>query len=131
MLAYKVVEKGTRHCSNWAIHKSENSFKYRSTAFHKKFIQYFPRYLKNTTVYAVKGTVGILTFNSKIDAKCFISCNNRANLIIIKVKGIGEPYDVKYLNAGCGSTPEDILNDFGSMVPPRGTIAFESVKVLE
>jgi hypothetical protein len=128
MLAYKVVEKNTRHCSNWAIHKSESE--YPNFKFRKKHIEYFPRYLKGKTVHAVEGSEGILTFRYVRDASRFINSNFCVKLIIILVEGTG-PREVKYLNSGCGSSPEDVLGIYPNMLAPTGTMGFESVKVLE
>jgi hypothetical protein len=133
MQVYKVVEKKTRHCSNWAIFKSHE---YCNNIFWKKFrknnLQYFPRYFKGRVVEAVKGTIGILTFEYLEAAELFIKCNNAVkNLIIIKVEGIGDERRVYHLKGNCGGKPTNILRAGEEMAAPQGTLAFESVKVLE
>jgi len=144
-IAYKVVEKQTRHCSNWAMFIvkvrarikggwSRDSFPCIALAvkFGKEHIEYFPRYLKGTTVKAAKGSVGILTFGMKREAKNFLSlANKEIDWLIIEVEGFG-PRPVKYLNGLCGAEPSNIIKDNNDHIyPPRGTIGFDKVKVLE
>jgi hypothetical protein len=130
MQIYKVVERKTRHCSNWAIFKSHDNWK-EGCWFRKKHIQYFPRYLKGRVVEAVKGSAGLLTFEYLKDAKFFIKRNLMADLIIIKVEGIGDKRRVNRLKGNCGGDPSSIFREDEEMIAPEGTLAFNSVKVLE
>ena len=134
MEVYKVVEKRTRHCSNWAIFKSNKQvwrhLEWRK--FRKKHIEYFPRYFKGTTVKAVKGSVGILTFSGLQSAKNFVAMYPAADLKIIKVEGIGDYRSVLHLKGCCGDKPENLI--YGNeleMIAPFGSLTFESVEVME
>ena len=136
MIVYKVVEKRTRHCSNWALCKSYGvSNKKLKRWLNKHHPGFFPRYLKGTTVTAALGSVGILTFEEHTAARVFKSDYNSrfdANTIIIKVEGIGEPlYNIRIV-PGCGETPKNIyLLTKRWAHAPSGTVAFPAVKVLE
>jgi len=96
---------------------------------------YFPRYLKDTIIKEVKGSVGILTFETEDNAKAFINeeISNPGLALIIKVEGLGEKKKVKSINTGCGGSPRMITEEFDHLkaYPPRGTVAFPAVRVLE
>lgn len=138
MIAYKVVEKNTRHGSNWAIYRNFcKSRPHLDSKIRKKYPQYFPRYLKGTTVKAATGSVGIMCFEDKTDAQRFLIRElDYGNIYgkIIKVKGYNKNKVTFWIGCHCASSPENIIeNKFaeGTMRPPLGTIAFKSVKVLE
>ena len=126
MLAFKVVEKNTRCGTNWAIYKNNYNTDF---SFIKKHKEYFPRYLKNTIVHAVKGSVGILCFKDEKHAQKFIDIY-QINAKIVKVEGYNQNLSDFRINCHCGSSPHNILG-WERIQPPKGTIAFESVKVLE
>jgi cellulose synthase/poly-beta-1,6-N-acetylglucosamine synthase-like glycosyltransferase len=138
MLAYKVVEKQTRHCSNWTIFKTYFGSNKREIKFKKENPEYFPRYLKNKVIKEVPNSVGILCFENKGSAELFIYYYPKCNFKIIKVDGKKQK-KVYYIIEGCGNNPNSIKEfhddkevDLTSICrPPKGTIAFESVKVLE
>jgi len=140
MIAFKVVEKGTRHCSNIMLCKKH--FLLSSTAVEKylkrkrRYPQYFPRYLKGRTIYAADGSVGIMCFESRVPAKDFIKRHQLEGIAkIIRVEGIGLGIVPRKIVCGCGDDPMRLVQDpprgriFSS--PPVGTIAFKAVRVLE
>ena len=129
MLAYKVVEKNTRHCSNWTIYRQSYIRTKDEIKFRKDNIQYFPRYLKGTVVKEVPGSVGIMCFKTIKYAINFILENN-LNAKIVKVYGYNKKR-VKYISMYCGSSPENVINLFEKTTQPDGTIAFKKVRVLE
>ena len=134
MEVYKVVEKKTRHCSNWALFKVQPGSRWNYPVwqkFRRKHIGYFPRYLKGNIIKAVKGSLGILTFEWKWHAENFIAQNASANLIIIRVKGIGDYHKVTWLKGNCGGRPSNILYYDQEMSAPYGTCGFQAVEVLE
>lgn len=150
MEVYKVVEKNTRNCSNWTLFKywcevdicnerygglSAKQVLAKGKKFREKNIDYFPRYLKGKIIHSPEGSPGILCFKNIGAAEEFksdyVSLNRRG--IIIKVKGIGEATDPGRLVYSCGG--DGIFNikneGYRDLLPPKGTIAFKSVKVLE
>jgi hypothetical protein len=148
-IVYKVVEKRTRWCSNWALFRaatknslvSGNRFK-EADAWRKKNKEWFPRYLKGTTVKKAPNSVGILAFQSKAAAKTFARDSFDvvfAPAQIIKVKGIGERKQDVYVVSGCGYAPiriHDAIHPLFREWPwtveaPSGTVAYDAVEVLE
>jgi len=137
MIVYKVVGKGTRHCSNWCMY--ENKSKLTRKKFLRKYPemqQYLPRYLKGTIINSVPDSPGIMTFIS-IDAAWNFKTVNRNSLdrtIIIKVRGIHAKITSMILSSA-GSYPERLCSYNNSKYdyrqPPLGTKFFESVEVLE
>ena len=142
MIAYKVVEKGTRHCSNWAMYKAY--CKYHNLPIdvylRKKYPDLFPRYLKGTIVEKAPGTVGIFCFPSLVDAHDFLGALLPLDIFdykIIKVEGIGKPTYKPKIFLSC-SNPANLvdvirINPYNSPVSDyNGTyVTFPKVKVLE
>ena len=138
-MPYKVVEKGTRFCSNWTMLKAE--WKRRNQKipldfrkFKKRYPQFFPRYLKGSSIKKAPRSVGILCFKSKRQAEKFcVGYYTLRNAIIIEVQGIGKGHEGVQLFRSCGSDPNNLkCYPKGNMMkPPYGTIAFPKVKVLE
>jgi len=140
MIAFKVVEKKTRHCSNVMIYKEylptlkaiEKFLRWK-----RKYPQYFPRYLKGSTIYAADGSVGIMCFESKEAAEKFIESQRfiKISAKIIKVEGIGSKLRPKAIIQWHGAVPMDLIKkgslDLVVVPPPVGTIAFMAVRVLE
>ena len=153
MIAYKVVEKGTRHGTNWVLFKSsvncritnqticKSIIKSRRRRIMRKAPHLFPRYLKNSCVIASSKTPGIFCFVDYQSAECFIDYHHEPlkNCIIVKVEGIGKPrLDFKLITQ-CGD-PDNLLNKEGDIVSVFDTVyykrgvkmvVFPEVKVLE
>ena len=139
MIVYKVVEKNTRHCSNWAMMKHyqyDASIPKSFINFKKKHPDFFPRYLKGKTIKKVSESVGIFCFKDIDDAEVFINkgfgYNSKA--IIIKVRGNGKIVHRPKIITGCGTSPSDLLlykNKIYQEDGVQGSIAFPSVTVLE
>jgi len=157
MLAYKVVEKQTRHCTNFTLMKSccstseqlEMLVKWR-----KKYRKWFPTYRKNTTVSAPKGSLGIMTFQRRWDAEEFIEeefSSAKNSVKIISVKGINKLSRPNCILAHAGNvevgtyideveTPAynfmsrnaKLSLEYHKCRPvPDGLVCFEGVEVLE
>ena len=141
-MPYKVVEKRTRWCTNWAI------FKYhmledgtpeeyaKGLKFKKEHPEYFPRYLKDSIVEAAPGSLGIMCFPEKLYALWFMEglrCRDR--LTIIKVEGLGLARPVCKVIQSCGYRPWYLVTKARcwsfTIEAPEGTVAFSKVKVLE
>ena len=145
MIAYKVVEKQTRWGSNWMMFKDYLADKeisrlvlvYRiGLNFRKKNPEFFPRYFRGSVVKAAPKSKGILCFETKQHAENFISdffLKHRAT--VVKVQGIGRARRIDSVIRGCGAVPWHLVTKKGDalymMPPPKGTIAFNAVKVLE
>ncbi len=143
MIVYKVVEKKTRYGSNMIIFKKYcqsglDSSDYirrriiRAKRFIKENPEYFPRYFRNTVVESVKESLGILTFENEEAANEFQRINSiTGRSKVVTVRGIGTPREVTYLYGGCGADPSNLKGSISSTRAPFGTVAFESVKVLD
>ena len=108
-ILYKVVDKETRYGSNYMILKNENNFglwKY----FVETYPEFFPRYTKNTRVDGIKGSPGILCFDTFDNAKLFMfqMCRINKKNIIIKVKPLGKVTHTFKLLFHSGGNPEKI-----------------------
>ena len=97
MIAYKVVEKGTRNCSNWTIRKHDpnnydHSYK-EAVMLRKKYSHLFPRYLHGRFIEAFPGSPGIFCCKTFEDAEKFQIFHKALRNFgkIIKVQGIGTP----------------------------------------
>ncbi len=135
MIVYKVVEKKTRWGSNWTIFKhsyirsvaAKNAVKFR-----KKHPEFFPHYYKGRVIKAAPDSPGIMCFETRRAAETFIfKTGIFSTAITIKVKGIGPPREVHSISPECGIYPWKIAEGIRSGRPPRGTIGFQAVKVLE
>ena len=135
MIVYKVVGKGTRHCSNWCIYERKRLLSRKEfLKKHPKVKPYLPRYLKGTTVKSVPDTPGIMTFNNIFNAKKFQISNHIPDTIIIKVRGINEKRK-SVIVCSAGANPLRLCYLLSSssdyMSAACGTKFFESVEVLE
>jgi len=154
MIAYKVVEKGTRHCSNVLLFKTGNAHDPERVRdflrWRRKHPEFFPKYLKGTIVRAVRGSAGIMCFESVRHAEWFISevyvpRAVREHAKIIKVRGIGPSSTPTEVVSGCGMHPWRLVERYTRLPSlqrqlspyyschrsPPGTIAFKVVEVLE
>ena len=144
MIAYKVVEKGTRFGSNMTINKHVNlnraSFEKltpdmkRSLKLRMDHKAWFPRYFKGTTVKMAPGSVGILAFDTRENAEEFKADYGALDEYgkIIKVKVKGKLLPKSQIIRSCsefahlvGIWRQDMVN------PPTGTIFCRAVEVLE
>ncbi len=100
--------------------------------------RYCIHYYPNTIVKSIKGTVGIMCFETKGYAKIFIKYQSiwlDSKLEIIDVRPIGK---ANYPQIVSVQTAEGALNNFYKhklpitmhMHPPKGTICYKSVEVL-
>jgi hypothetical protein len=141
-IAYKIVGKRNRMGTNMNICLEEKGISF--TKFKKEYNkvwndikQYFPKYVKGEVINSVKGTVGIMCFQTKKSAQYFINDSwlNKSNLEIIKVLGCGKIRKrFKYIG-GCGSEVSYLKKDpktFDSVYnSDKSWIAYEQVVVLE
>lgn len=148
LIAYKVVGKQHRYGTNATLYitggnQPSDGHGLASLKRNINYLQvqeYFPRYRKGTRIEAVPGSVGILCFDSREDARRFIEGYWSQDLIrspvkIVKVKGFSKITTPFRLASGCSDLgqmrklrrKEAVLN----MNPPSGTIAFKAVEVLE
>lgn len=137
-MPYKVVEKQTRHCSNWTLYKTHPKQDNRAYKYRKNHPEWFPRYFKGRIVKEVPGSIGILCFEFKVNALNFIRSYSSSNInwLTIQVKGINKREKVQFLISGCGCFPMfltlgNIGNQHNTTVPPQGTVAYREVLVLE
>lgn len=140
---YKVVGTKERYGSNatgWAIQNDkpfEDFFKLNPD-LKESLTQYFPKYEKGKVIKAVKGSVGILCFESRAYAenfeKDYIYLWGSNSTMIIKVIGLGKRRKLEYI-IGCGMQIKILIssdiNNTDFIDPPDGTVAFTSVRVLE
>ena len=138
MVVFKVVGKRTRWGSNITIYRNSYPLNKRLIEARRlciKYPNYFPKYSKGATVTGVADTPGIMCFEERKYAEDFL----RTYLLhdtakIIRVRGIGRPKYSFKIFFSCGDTPEylwtlDESSKLGEAIP--GTIAFESVKILD
>ncbi len=139
-LAYKVVDKDTRDCSNWSIFKRYHmklaEFDYWEN-FKIEHSQYFPVYDYGKLIKMAPGSIGLMCFATKSAAEEFIRIEFSENeTIIIQVKGYNELSKSKII-CGCGCDPESIINiskaiKEGYLIDHiRETLFFEFLEVLE
>ena len=93
------------------------------------------KYEKDEIVVAVPGTLGIMTFKSLKEAREFQRCRNRTCPLIVAVEPVGRGKVPKKIS----SVPEHLMESFyaegpgdsGWGYPPKGTICYPAVLVLE
>lgn len=135
MIAYKVVEKQTRHCSNWTLFKGIYGGRVDSRAlkFKKENAAYFPRYFKGKVITAPSGSPGIMCFTETKQAfrfkHAYQALEERG--IVIKVRGFYRLQPIK-ITPACGYYIFRIKDKNKRLSkPPPGTVAFRKVLVLE
>lgn len=137
---YKVVEKGTRHCSNWTIFKLWKRYKSNPrkwNEFRRKYNHFFPRYLKGSIIKCAENSLGLMVFRRFSDARDFELYTGlfRAKTIIIKVEVQKRNILEHQLNIidFVGDDPEMILDYEGSIKKSsiEGTVFVKELKVLE
>lgn len=132
-MPYKVVEKQTRHCSNWTLYKTYPQIA-KVCKYRRDHPEWFPKYFKGRVIKEAPGSIGILCFKSKADAFRFIESYNYKHItwLIVQVKGINKRNDVQSLICGCAARPTNLcLTQDRCASPPRGTVAYREVLVLE
>lgn len=136
-IAYKVVEKRTRNCSNMTLYTFYKHRRELGNKIREEYPEWFPVYKKGTTVKMAPNSAGILCFTSYHAANGFKrdydKLQNRA--MIIKVKGIDMLTSPNMIYGACGTSPEYLYSrseyQRRTIPAPYRTIAFKSVKVLE
>jgi hypothetical protein len=138
MIAYKVVGKKKRDCSNWLMQTRNRKIDRRRIA--RKIIRYYPRYPKGKIVKAVPGSVGILCFVDTSAAEHFMEkyclCD-RAK--IVPVRGVGSPNYNPSIFWWINTSIDRLHLDYSTRSKFDGeyslgrnsVVAFEAVEVLE
>lgn len=135
-IAYKVVDKKTRHGSNFVVYLTElfqdRTFEeVEDTIKYLRLKRYFPIYKKGKIVKAAPDSVGIFCFNDKDSAFDFMNNNEILEFCnIVSVRGIGKSLNVKYISSNCGSCLY-YVKSMRDVPPPIGTVFYNSVEVLE
>ena len=119
-LGYKVVEKGTRYGSNMVMYRRTlEKSRGRGKAYAEREVEYlvrthptlFPVYLKDTKIKKAPGSVGILVFDSRMDADDFINMNMLSSLVeVIHVICFGPFNPHPDLLRLCGARPENLVD---------------------
>ena len=155
-IVYKVVEKRTRHGSNFTLMKSccENNDQLEILRrWRKQYRKWFPTYRKNKIIRAPENSLGIMTFETKQYAAKFLEdefSDYDLTMKIIKVEGINKmpTPDSIIENAGtvyvwitAGEVETEAYNFMDASVTyevirnerpiPEGLACFKAVKVLE
>ena len=110
----------------------------RKSIFTNKMPEYVLEYLKGTEVKKIDGTIGVFCFITKDQAKSFMISANTSyfkSYSIIKVLAKGREIVPKKICAKIIQTYFDEFYDSEKKlwydIPPRGTICYPSVLVLE
>jgi len=135
-IAYKVVEKNTRNCTNWAAIKDyakywDGKISSIAIATKQRYPHYFPRYLKGKIVSAAPQSVGICIFLKKEHAQSFQNRHVAENTKIIKVKCLSKPKRLHRIVFFCYRNPYRIVNGERDYLSPTGTYGVNAVEVLE
>jgi len=153
---YKVVEKVTRHGTNFTLMKNccdDSGQLELLRKWRKQYRKWFPTYKKNKIIRAPENSLGIMTFETKWYAERFLVdefSDYDFTMKIIKVKGIGRMPTPDYIigHAGtayvrthAGEVETEAYNFMDSLIiheiirggrfAPRGLACFKAVKVLE
>ncbi len=142
MIAYKVVGKKKRDCSNWLIQTRNRKIDRRSIA--REIIRYYPRYPKGKIVKAVPDSVGILCFVDTNAAEHFIGQYRLDDMAkIVSVRGVGSPTYSPAIFWRVNASIDRLYLDYNSdgeiykgsspgvyAIKPS-VVAFEAVEVLE
>jgi len=139
-MPFKIVEKKTRWCLNWAYFKNcsvgldISPEEYREgLRFKKQHPEFFPHYFRGRVIKAAPGSLGIMCFPTRGRAEGYKNgffC--RKKLTVVEVEGIGSPKKVDQIIEYCGIYPWRLCISNSSTKPaPHGTVAFPAVKVLE
>lgn len=141
---YKVVEKGTRHCSNWMMFKNTSQYN-QNKSYWKRFRAtnktLFPQYLKNHIIESEKFTPGLMIFKSPSDCDDYIErtlLSDRAIVVKVEVNLNDLLVAPKHIIQACGMSPENLVNPrtedlypLESNIFKNSTLFVEKLKVLE
>jgi hypothetical protein len=117
MIVYKVVDRNTRYGSNYIVYTNKyNKIKELHEKFkgllqkYPKLKEYFPQYKEGEVIQCVKGSVGLMSLETKEDAKNFIEVSgfNKERVSIIKCEAYGILKTSKVIGK-CGIEPERLL----------------------
>ena len=136
MECYKVISKKYRYGTNATGFISKHGMIAFKTILNNypTIKKYFPKYKKGTIVESVKGSVGILCFNNKEKANDFITSNLEClnGLVqIIKINGMQKMNSSYIKSGGMSIRPFVDMDNHYYAPPPKGTLFFEKVEVLE
>jgi len=137
-IAYKVVEKRTRLCTNLVIFKQYVQ-NHEALKLNKRYPLLFPRYRKGKVLEADERTEGFFVFEDKSHAEWFIVREGlpKHNVKILRVRLLDEPKRPVRVVSGCGSLPLNVCKMLRSpglldVLPPfPGTWACHKVEVLD
>ena len=117
-IAFKVVEKRTRLCTNLLIYRKYVRNR-EILELTKQYSQLFPRYRKGKVLKADERTEGFFVFEDKFYAEDFICYEHLPDckLKILRVKLLDTPKRPKRVLNGCGAYPKRILTIFKSRIP--------------
>jgi len=91
-------------------------------------------YIRETKVFGKEGTLGVFCFKTKKDATEFILANeytrSKYGLRILRVRPIGRGKVPKYVLSGNIQT-SILVDDYTDSEPPKGTICYPAVEVLD
>jgi len=121
-IAYKVVEKRTRLCTNLAIYR-KYARDNKVLKLNKLYPLLYPRYRRGKVLKADKRTEGFFVFENNLCAKDFIYSENLSEdkVKIIRIKLLDIPKRPKKVLRGCGAYPLEIYMTLGR---PTSSIAF-------
>lgn len=117
---YKVVQKGTRFGSNWAIFsrklkdKKEHQDEYNEgLRYRKEHPELFPRYFKGHIIEAPKYTIGLMMFTDLYTAILFQKMHSglSATTKVIRVEPLDEVYNLPKgfsIIGNCGSKIQNL-----------------------
>ncbi len=117
-IGYKVVEKGTRYGSNLVMYRRMLERGIRVNAYVEREVEYlvqthptlFPVYLKDTKIKKAPGSVGILVFDSRMDAEGFIIMSALSKLVeVIRVICFAPFCPRPILLRQCGARPRNLV----------------------
>ena len=121
------VKKQSKH--RWKVIKKDT----RTSIIINKRSPFCLTYLPDTIVTAPKGTIGIMTFETKGDADWWWK-NRHSDYLIIKVIPIGRGHRPKLISSDVLTRLLRLFYKKGecrNMKPPVGTICYPAVQVIE
>lgn len=150
---FKVVDKKTRHGTNWSIYhnhlKSDLSRAHHPAdrervlialddliILERKLQVYLPIYTVNAIIEMAPRTVGLMVFGTYEQARMFLYRLTTSSCIIINVEIMGDFLPQKEILGGCGSRLQKLEHLFSpehyseSLLAPSGTLFCEKLLVL-
>jgi len=151
MKAFKVVDRETRHGTNWALQYNNlqkglsvatpNNVDFFENSINSMLLfeflnpKLFPIYKKDSFVEMASNSIGLMIFGTKIDAIKF--AGKYSFTTIVDVETIGDLLPSALIVPGCGHNIQYLkyfsassLTERKGSRPPDGTIFCEKLKVL-